>query len=273
MTTCSYRAPLFAIVTGQKARVTQGCCNHWDCPRCGEIRAREEYGRIVSGCRELAANRNIWFLTITCKGADLSLEEAEEHYLEWTHRFLDNARKRCKAEAQDWHYVQVTERQKRAFPHSHILTTFPVSDAYLDWKPDWVTRPDGKRYNEWKSALRSDWMAKAVRLAGLGEQYDISVVDNVEAASRYVAKYLFKETLLTTWPKGWKRVRYSQGWPKLPKLKTEAIVLINDGAIANLAYQMHTLVVADVDTFRIVERAISKTLPECNPAKLILAGD
>jgi len=30
-----------------------------------------------------------------------------------------------------------------------------------------------------------------------------------------VAKYLFKQTALDTWPKGWKRIRYSQNWPKL----------------------------------------------------------
>lgn len=43
------------------------------------------------------------------------------------------------------------------------------------------------------------------------------MVDSTEACSRYVAKYLFKSQTADVWPKGWKRIRYSQNWPKLPE--------------------------------------------------------
>jgi len=269
---CSYRAPLFAIRQGEKAHITQGTCNHWDCPRCGQIRAREEYGRIVAGCKEMAKDNEIWFLTITCQGADLTLAEAESHYLEWTNRFLSNARYRAKRENQTWSYVQVTERQKRGFPHSHILTTFRITDARLDWKANWVTR-DGVKVNEWQGAYRSDWMQSAVIKAGLGEQYDVSVVHTVDAASRYVAKYLFKESLHTQWPKGWKRVRYSQNWPKLPRQKTDAIPLLDNWAIVKIALEMNTLYTSEKGVQDMILHAYQLAPSDYDIAKVVLVGD
>ena len=52
-------------------------------------------------------------------------------------------------------------------------------------------------------------------------------METVEGASRYVAKYLFKDSIFTTdWPPRWKRVRYSQSFPKLRERKTDAFVLL-----------------------------------------------
>ena len=63
--------------------------------------------------------------------------------------------------------------------------------------------------------------------AGLGEQYDISEVETVEAASRYVAKYMFKRSQFTDkFPAHWHRVRYGQAWPKLPKRDPVARILL-----------------------------------------------
>lgn len=82
-------------------------------------------------------------------------------------------------------------------------------------------------------------MQNEVVSAGLGEQYDISEVAQIEAASRYVAKYMFKPAqFLSIYPKNWKRVRYSRSWPKLPERKTDAFVVmkIEDwGLLASLA--------------------------------------
>lgn len=225
---CSYRAPYFAYqAEGKIWNVVQGNCHHWDCPRCGIGRAKQEYGRIVEGTRSLAKTGQIFFITITCKGRGLGVKDAEEKYLEWTNRFLDACRQRCKRSGGQWCYVQVTERQKRKHPHSHILTTFDVGDLYTGHVQKWITDKAGKHKSEKVSALRSEWLAKTVTRAGLGEQYDISRVETVEGASRYVAKYLFKDSIFTTdWPPRWKRVRYSQSFPKLLERKTTAFVLL-----------------------------------------------
>lgn len=225
---CSYNAPYFAYqAEGKVWNVVQGNCHHWDCPKCGIGRAKQEYGRIVEGCRNLAQHGRIFFITITCKGRGLGVKEAEKNYLTWTNRFLDACRQRCKRSGGQWCYVQVTERQKRKHPHSHILTTFDVGDLHLRRVEKWITVRSGKRLPSQNLSLGSDWIQGQVERSGLGREYDISVVETVEGASRYVAKYLFKDSIFTTdWPPRWKRVRYSQSFPKLPERKTDAFVLL-----------------------------------------------
>lgn len=252
---CSYRAPYFAYKSPQNAwAVTQGNCHHWDCPRCGIGRAKQEYGRIVEGCRILAKKQRITFITITCKGRELTHEQAEAGYLGWTNRFLDACRAKCKRSGSEWVYVQVTERQKRGHPHSHILTTFDPSDTYSGSVSKWVTFPDGSRRSERKAALRSDWLQDQVIRSGLGKQYDISFVQTVEGASRYVAKYLFKPTIFeTVWPKGWKRVRYSQSFPKLAERDTDAFVLLKRADWRKLIDKADAVTVDSYNTLEMCE--------------------
>jgi len=226
---CSYGAPFFAFQReGLRYGVVQGCCNHWNCPRCGLQVAKQHYGRIVEGCKTLSEDDQLWFITITCRGKEVSVEEAEESYLRWTSKFLDAAYSSAKRRGERWAYVQVTEKQKRGHPHSHILTTFSPPDVVEGARSDWRRRNDGGLVREEIPALRSAWLQAAVVSAGLGDQYDISAVRTVAAASRYVAKYMFKPAQFTdNYPKGWKRVRYSQSFPQLPERKTTAFVLLS----------------------------------------------
>ncbi len=204
---CDYGAPLVAIVKDGYATIGQSCCNHWDCPHCGQVRAREEYRRIVNGCEVLAASHKLYFWTLTCRGKDCSLEEAEENYYRWTNVLLTNARTKAKRASQYWAYAQITERQKktRQHPHSHIITTFLPNDAVVT---------GGKKSRQ---GYASRWFMLANERAGLGSQNRISLVENPSAASRYVAKYMFKDSMTEEWPPKWKRVRYSENWPKLDK--------------------------------------------------------
>jgi len=226
---CVYGAPFFAFQrAGGRYGVVQGCCNHWECPRCGVMVAKKHYGRIVEGAREIAKNNELWFITITCRGKDLSEDEATKNYLAWTSRFLDAAYAKAKRAGAAWYYVQVTEKQKRGHPHSHVLTTFTPSDVVQGTKTNWRTDNAGSVVREELSALRSTWLQSAVISAGLGDQYDISQVHTVEGASRYVAKYMFKDSQFGAhFPKRWKRVRYSQTWPDFAKPKTDAFVLLS----------------------------------------------
>jgi len=248
---CTYHAPFFAYETERKTwHVAQGNCHHWDCPRCGLGRAKQEYGRMVQGCRMLAEKHELYFITITCKGREISHEYAEENYGKWTNRLLDACRIRCKREGGQWCYVQVTERQKRAHPHSHILTTFDPLDCVEGTKETWITNRDGKRKKQQVACLRSKWLQSAVVRSGLGEQYDVSLVETVEGASRYVAKYLFKDSIFTTdWPPRWKRVRYSQSFPKPSERETNAFVLLEHADWYKLASLALVVNVADLDTF------------------------
>lgn len=234
---CDFGAPFFAFRReGLRFGVVQGCCNHWNCRRCGVQVAKRHYGRIVEGCKKLAEESPLWFITITCRGKEVSEDEATKHYLAWTSKFLDSAYAKSKRAGALWAYVQVTEKQKRGHPHSHILTTFCPGDLCEGVVANWKTDADGVRRDHPREALRSAWIQSAVVRAGLGDQYDISAVRTVAAASRYVAKYMFKPSQFAAhYPKGWKRVRYSQSFPELPKQKTDAFVLLTSDDWHHLA--------------------------------------
>jgi len=227
---CVNNAPCFAYqIEGKKWGVVQGCCNDWNCPKCGQQRAREEYGRIVAGAREIGKANKLYMLTLTCRGKELSYEDAEANYLVWTNKILTRLRVASKRAGKEWAYASVTERQQRKHPHSHYLTTYCPDDAipikkgepkYFYTQETWFPSKH--------DALQSETLERACFECGLGWQYDLSVLDSIEGASRYVAKYLFKETIFSEkWPKGWRRVRYSNNWPKLPDVKGDAFILLS----------------------------------------------
>lgn len=234
---CIYNSPYIAYQKeGKDYAVSQGNCHHWDCPRCGVGRAKTEYWRIVNGSAEVTQQgHSLNFITITTRGAGLSIAEAEQSYLLWTNRLLSNLRVQTKRAGGYWCYVQVTERQKRQHPHSHILTTFQPNDIVEGVKENWITNNSGLKEMEYVEAMRSDNLLMAVVSAGLGEQYDVSRVRNVSAVARYVGKYLFKSSLLTRWPKQWRRVRYSQNWPSEKIKATDGFVLLSWKDWENLA--------------------------------------
>lgn len=223
---CINNAPLIAYRVVDKAwAIMQANCNSWTCPRCGLIRAKEEYWRIVKGAELLAQSSELYFITLTCRGKELALEDSEVNYYKWTNRLLSACRVRAKRKGQKWCYMQVTERQKRGHPHSHVITTFKPHDLRDGTKKQWKQH-EGSRVAYDVEALRSDWLQKRCVSAGLGKQYDISVVQEASAASRYVAKYLFKDSMFTDlWPKHWRRVRYSNNFPKQEREKPDGMAL------------------------------------------------
>jgi len=252
---CKNNAPLFAYqISGKKWGVVQGCCNDWNCPRCGQQRAREEYGRIVAGAREISKTYPLYFFTITCRGKEMSLDEAENNYLKWTNRLLSRLRVSTKRAGGKWFYASVTERQERLHPHSHYITTYCPPDGIL------VKKGQTKRFYQGQppitathDTLQSEVVELACTECGLGYQYDLSRVESVEAGSRYMAKYLFKAGIFeTVWPKGWKRVRYSNNWPKLPKVSTDAFILIDWMAWSRLAREALIIKTQDAGVSKIV---------------------
>ncbi len=248
---CIHHAPYFAYETEQKTwHIKQGNCHYWDCPRCGLGRAKEEYGRMVNGCTMLAENHALYFITITCKGKEITHEFAEENYGAWTNRLLDACRLKAKRANSEWHYVQVTERQKRLHPHSHFITTFAPSDCRSKNVSKWKIQPDGSGRYITRNSLRSVWFEAQLARSDLGAQYEISKVESAEGASRYVAKYLFKPSIFTAdWPAGWKRIRYSQSFPPAKARETNAIVLLTQEDWYKLAKRTAFVTVSTIDDF------------------------
>lgn len=187
----------------------------------------------------------------------MTRDEAELGYLKWTNNLLTRWRTYATRHDQEWYYCQVTERQKRGHPHSHIITTFQPPDLSSGKKRSYKVQNDGnKRYVE-TDALRSTYVRDSCVDAGLGDQYDISRVQSVEGASRYVAKYLFKPTIFTAvWPKGWKRIRYSQGFPKLEKKETDGFILITREDWRKLGELASVITVSDYVVGEIVKHHV-----------------
>ena len=260
--TCAYSSPFFALRrAGKLFYLWQGCCNHWDCPRCGQMRARKEYGRIVEGCRTLSEQHELHFITLTCRGKDLSLSDAEEGYGKWTNRLFTALRYDAKKRGLHFAYAQVTERQKRGHPHSHVLTTYYPDDIAEGTK---ITYKNvrGCVVSEEKPCLVSEYLKKRCVSAGLGEQYDISRVRDHEAASRYVAKYMFKDSMFQAdlWRKNWRRVRYSQNFPKLPETEnSEAFALIKTEDWQRLAREAAVIRVEGAATREAVDHYLQGT--------------
>ena len=224
---CANGAPFIAYQTGAGVwHIVQGSCNSWLCPRCGQIRAKKEYGRLVHGSTELSSDHTLYLFTITTRGSGLSVADAHKHYYEWTNRLFSALRANAKSKGSHWAYAQVTEHQKRGHPHSHLVTTYRPHDVRWGWF--WRWKKNGSRaYKEYYETLRSKYLLKRIKSAGLGEVYDFNEVRDPQAASRYIAKYLFKDSMFTDeFPKNWRRIRYSRNWPKLPKREGSGFPLI-----------------------------------------------
>ncbi len=256
---CIYNAPFFAYQTEKKTwTVTQGNCHHWDCPRCGLGRAKQEYGRMVVGCTSLAKEADLFFITITCKGRELSWQEAEKSYGDWTNKLLDACRLQAKRNGARWHYVQVTERQKRRHPHSHFITTFKPSDTMPKIVNNKKRDASGKDIDVERETLQSKWFEAQLERSGLGEQYEITKVHNPEGASRYVAKYLFKPSIFENdWPPKWRRIRYSRSFPKLEEKVGVAIVLIKLSDWVDLSERALVVNCPDLDVYEVVSRKMT----------------
>lgn len=214
---CTNNAPYicYPLTEGDTWGLSQGCCNSWYCPRCSNIRAKHEYHRIRAGAEKLSnEGKNLYFVTLTCRGKGLTALEGDENYLKWTNRLLSSWRAKTKKNGGEWNYVQVTERQRRGLAHSHMITTMIPSDAVVVSAGEWSDI--GHKFKH--DGLWSQWLSSSAVKAGLGKMVDITQVRTSGAVASYVSKYLFKEIKADVWPKGWKRVRYSHSWPKAPEV-------------------------------------------------------
>lgn len=211
--TCENNAPHICYRSRDGVwHIAQGCCNSWNCPRCGQIRAKDEYWRMTLGAKELESQgHTLYFVTLTCRGKDLDLSTADDEYYTWTNRLLSTWRAQAKRDGQHWCYVQVTERQQRGAAHSHLICTMYPNDA--EEYASGTVLPTGILAKH--DCLYSQWFVDKCVSAGLGYATDCTVVHSSIGVAAYVAKYLFKDAQVTLWPKGWKRVRYSQSWPKV----------------------------------------------------------
>jgi hypothetical protein len=98
--------------------------------------------------------------------------------------------RRARRAASQGQYLLIPEQHQDGRLHVHALETFAL----------------GRRW----------WKDNAAQV-GLGYMADEKETYSPAGAADYVTKYLTKSLSATAWPKGFRRVRTSQGWPRLPE--------------------------------------------------------
>jgi hypothetical protein len=167
-------------------------CGLWSCPQCAKINQEIWTWRASLGGRELAKEYgHVDFLTLT---SHEKLDAAASVDV-WPDAW-DKLRKRAGYHGGELQYFAVPERHKSGRLHVHAII---ATRAQLP-----------KKF--WKNAARA---------CGMGYQADSQEVENEGGVGGYVGKYLSKTLQYSNWARGFRRVRTSQGWPKLPSLPQE----------------------------------------------------
>lgn len=161
-------------------------CGQWSCPKCAKTLARLWAWR----CRlHLEAHQNKgWFWTLTLR----SKYRTPEQGYEALPTLWDNLRKRVQRANKTWSYCAFVEGQpaRGYMPHFHVISLSPAPIRIKDLAME----------------------------CGFGYQATESVVNSGKAAN-YCAKYASKTNPAT--PKGFRRVRASRDWAKLPAFEGE----------------------------------------------------
>ncbi len=165
-------------------------CNQWKCPYCQKILAWQWASRVRYGIALWPLSAYHW--TLTVPGEIFTPDYA----FEVVTAAWDNLRKHCQRKMPYFHYAAFVELHPNrvGIAHLHIIT--------LHW-----------------SIGRLKDMAHH---AGFGYEADETTVSG-SLAAYYVSKYTSKQG--KDMPKGYRRVRLSQSWPKLPSLPSDTPVL------------------------------------------------
>ena len=178
----------------RRVLVTRADCDSWGCAECAERMRGQWILRAQIGVRQyIGAGQHVDFITITSheKLPDFASTERV-----WSQAWpvLYAALKRRSAKFQ---FFIVPEKHKDGRMHVHAL---------------------------WTANVTQKWLKDNSRKRGMGHQCKRSPVTDAIMAVRYVGKYVGK-SLGEDVPKRFRRVRVSQGWPKVPSPVTPTIAL------------------------------------------------
>lgn len=245
------------IIVKSDARIVayRASCNSWACPVCSQKRARKEYARIVKGIDaiEQRCDYPLFFITLTAQShRTQSLVAALSEYGYQTNKLMNAIRIRAVRElGASPYYVAVTELQKRGYPHTHMIIAGYVRRGFYRRSVSSWRVIDGYRRKVSRDTIGDAWLERELVSSGFGTQYDIQYAANGGGLSRYLAKYLFKSLPQYTFPKNWRRIRYSRNFPKLPERSVgdaEVTVLLKNDDYKRYARSQASPVIVNGDT-------------------------
>lgn len=169
--------------TKKKIILCTADCDRWRCEECADKMLRLHQLRIIEGCGHTL--KGMWtFLTLTAnrhtRGFEASLENLKQGWTKLTERLRrKNGTK---------HYILIHEKHEDGSLHIHML------------------------YNAW---ITKKWLKNNCSACGMGFIADVQKLRDPKSAGKYVTKYLTKAIGQgEEFPKRFKRVRYSNGFPK-----------------------------------------------------------
>jgi len=168
-----------------KAVIFRPRCKMWSCRYCAKVNAGLWAIKAFNGAEVFEHNgQRVSFLTLT------SHEKLDpESSLAVFPKSWAMLSTRARRAAESFDYLLIPEKHEDGRVHVHAIETADL----------------GKRW--WKDNARQ---------SGMGYMADESEVRTPAGASWYVVKYIGKALKTTDWPKGFRRVRTSRSWPKLP---------------------------------------------------------
>lgn len=206
------QCPIFFAFTTKGACVPV-YCGKWTCERCAKHNARLWAWRAKLEI-ESAEGIDYYFITLTLPAR---FRTAEEGYRELP-RIWDRIRKWVTRAigGPDWAYLAFVEGQPKrvGMPHFHIISNWSI--AYLATKK--AAHGRRRRYGKRYKVRIKDWSVSR----GMGFQAVESRITGPMAAS-YVAKYATKQD--QRMPKGFRRVRASKMWHKLPEWQGDSLLV------------------------------------------------
>lgn len=167
-------------------------CKRWDCPICAPLNAYRHAITVANGCQALvAAGICPTFITIT---QPPSVKSAKFAY-SILHNQWDKFRNRMTYYAGRWDgapfwYAAFVEGQghRGGMPHFHMITS---------------------------TVPRLETLRKIVVDSGFGYQVDAQRFTTASGVAWYVSKYSTKADDSKAMPKGFRRVRYSESFPRM----------------------------------------------------------
>ena len=189
-------------------------CGKWTCPKCSKRNATLWAWRARLEVEQHDGKLDYFFITLTLPG---NYKHAKQGYANIPKIFNRVRMWVSRAIAPDkWHYLAFVEGQphRGGMPHFHIISG--VSIAFVATGKN----QHGKRklYGTRNKIRIKDWAVAR----GFGFEADESRINGPQA-SQYVAKYASKQD--PRMPKGFRRVRASHNWAKLPEFEGDPLIV------------------------------------------------
>lgn len=191
-------------------------CGQWTCPECAKRLAKKWAWRT-----ELhISSRQAWFITLTVRGYYTDVPAVYKMLPKWWDTFRKVIQRAIAPKKLEYiAFVEAQTKTRNGMPHFHIIT-LQKPKLYTTLKD----RKTGKsKRDKQRKVIRTTLRYKDLAWrCGFGFQCDVKRVNSGKAAG-YVAKYASK--IDPSMPKGFRRVRASEGWKDLPN-DNEAFDLI-----------------------------------------------